>query len=140
MNDHLAVVKQDPTSGTGTLSTFRADRLFGEFFQHFPRGRSQLSLILSRADDEEVGDRGNGVNVENQRVTRRRIADHVRNAKGEGAAFAHGSRIAFVEEWLGLGEVDGFDGNAPSRLGRTYGRWPGQSIGGGNSHHKKTSE
>jgi hypothetical protein len=72
-----------------------------------------LALVLPRADDEVVGDGGDGVDVEDERVRGRRVGDDLRDPK---RAVTTGRQGRVEVERVGdiRCERDGIDGSTPS--------------------------
>jgi len=64
VDDHIAVIKQEPARLGRTLDPARIDvDLVGRLL-HLPTDRPQQALIVAGADDEEIGDDGQFMDVE----------------------------------------------------------------------------
>ncbi len=86
MDHDVTEVQQRPAGELVPFGASRAHAVFLETVEDVARDGPQLSLVVSRADDEEVCPRGQLMDIENQGIGSRRLGDDIGDTERERSA------------------------------------------------------
>ncbi len=111
VDDDITVVEQDPAGRWGAFDPSGPRALFFELLQHIAVDRPQLPFIFTRADDETIGHRRGGVDIDDDGVARRGVGDDLGDANREIPA-RRVQRLRCERGSLRFGEKGEFRSNA----------------------------
>jgi hypothetical protein len=87
MDDGLAKIENDPTASSGSLAPLGTNPGFRHSLDEGAVDGAQLPFVLAGSDHEVVGKGRHLVDIQHYRITRRSVADNVRQKHGAVATF-----------------------------------------------------